>query len=497
MSLSDLEYAFFLPLVLALYWLVPRRAAWQNAVLLVASAVFYASWDVRLLPILLVAAGWDFAVGLWFGAHPAPADDDGTPAAVRARRLRRAGLWASVILDLALLGTFKYLGFFAQSLNDLLGLLGLPDALPVLRLALPLGISYWTLQKLGYILDAYYGRVEPCRDPLAFLVFSSFFPQLIAGPISRAGVLLPQVLAPRRPAASDLAQGAATFLLGFTLKAYVADWLARWVVDPVFADPSRWDRLSLWVGVFAYAAQVFSDFAGYSFMAMASARLLGIRLPLNFDRPFLSRNLPEFWRRWHITLNAWLFDYLFAPLTTGRSRFRGKAGPAFVLVFLGSGLWHGATWGFVLWGLLQGLGMAVHERYDRFYKGLCRKDRAWVARRKGRGYALASLLLTQVFFVLTLVPFRAASLADAGTFAAGLFGGPVGAEGVALGQVNLVLCAGILLAYHLLAVGPGPRVAALFRGLPAPVRGVAYGLVVAFLFVFVPVGASTFIYAQF
>ena len=496
MSLSDLEFAFFFPAVFALYWLLPRRAAVQNVVLLLASFVFYATWNLRLLPVLLIATGVDYAVGRYLGANPLEGRDLDEAAEARVRRRRKWALGVSIAFNLGLLGYFKYAGFFTQSLDDLLTAFGLPSALPVLRIALPLGISYYTLQKLGYVLDVYYERIEPCLDPLAFTTFTSFFPQLIAGPITRARLMLPQFQAARHLTPALVASGARTFLLGYAMKAYVADWLARACVDPVFADPARYTPLSLWIGLLSYAGQLFCDFGGYSIMAIGVGRLLGIELPQNFNYPYISSSLAEFWRRWHMSLNNWLFDYLFAPLTTGRSWFRSRMGAGFIVVFLVSGLWHGAMWTFVLWGLFHGLALAVHHRYDGFYKKLCRKDRRWVARRNALGYVLASWAVTQLFFVLTLVPFRAPSVDAMVDFAIGLFV-PTGTVRLDLGQVNLVFCAVFLLAYHLLEVGRGPRVQAAFDRLPAPVRGVAYGLVIVFLFVFVPVGASTFIYAQF
>lgn len=223
------------------------------------------------------------------------------------------------------------------------------------------------------------------------------------------------------------------------------------MVDPVFAAPSGYATGVRWTSLFGYAAQLFSDFAGYSLMALGTGKLFGLTLPDNFHHPFLSKSLAELWRRWHISLNTWLFDYLFVPLTTGRSWFRGRTGAGFLVVFLVSGLWHGATWTFVLWGLAHGVALAGHHAYDQWYKGRCRKDRRWVTARKSRPYALASWFVTQLFFV----------------------------------------------GYHLLEVGPGPVWKARFLALPAPLRGVAYGLALAFLFIYVPLGASTFIYAQF
>lgn len=492
MSFTELEFAFFLPAVLVAYWLLPRRAALQNGALLAASYLFYASWNVRLLPLLVLSTAVDFCVARYLDAvrHAEGAESrDGA----RARRRMRAALALSLGVNLGALAWFKYAGFFAESLAALLATAGLPHAFPTLRIVLPLGISFYTLQKLGYVLDVYQGRERAERSPLVFATFAAFFPQITAGPISRAASLLPQLRAPRRPLAAQAAAGVGAFFLGFTLKAYGADLLGEMLVTPVFGDPARFSVASRWLALLAYAAQIFCDFAGYSLLAIGVARLVGIELPVNFNFPFVSRSLPEFWRRWHITLNAWLFDYVYGPLTTGPMRGRLDAG--LIVVFLASGLWHGAGATFLLWGLLHGVGMVAHRRWDDFYRGLCRRDRAWVARRKTRGYVMTAWALTQLFFVLTLVPFGAGSVGEALAYARGLVG-ESGAEFVGFGvhaSVTLLL----LVVYHLLGAG---RVAAWrerFVALPAPLRGAAYGLAVVWLLLFVPVGASAFIYRQF
>ena len=277
----------------------------------------------------------------------------------------------------------------------------------VLHLILPLGISFYTLQRVGYILDVYWGRQAPCKSLMEFAVFCAFFPQLTAGPISRARELLPQLSAARRPDPQKLTDGALSFLTGFALAAWAANAIGARLVDPVFANPAAYTVASHWVGVAGYALQVFGDFAGYSLMAIGVARFFGIELPVNFNFPFLSRSLPELWRRWHITLNRWLFDFIFTPMTTSRGWFRGRIGVALMFTFLASGLWHGANWTFVAWGFLHGIGMVVNYQWDEFYKSLCRRDRSYVKKRQGHAYQFVAWLLTMAFFVVTLVPFRA------------------------------------------------------------------------------------------
>jgi hypothetical protein len=233
---------------------------------------------------------------------------------------------------------------------------------------------------------------------------------------------------------------------------------------------------------------------------MGVARGFGLHLPLNFDKPFLSTNLNEFWRRWHISLNTWIFEYIYTPLTTGQGFFRGRLDAGFLLVFLVSGLWHGASWGFVAWGLMHGLGLVLVRRYDEFYRGLCRKDRKWVARRRTRGYKLAAWALTTGFFVLSLVPFRAGGGEALLAFLGGLLPGS-GREPLVLGVFTLATTVavgvGVVVVEHLLGL---PRLAPLvgrFFALPAPVRGLVYGAVLIYLGIFVPQTRGLFIYAQF
>jgi alginate O-acetyltransferase complex protein AlgI len=491
-SLSEVELFFFFPVVFALYWLGPRRTAWQNAVLLLASWVFYATWNVRLLPLLWASTAIDWWAARWLDAHPAPEDDK--PDADLARK-RRWVLAISLLHNLGVLALFKYAGFFAHSLNQLIGALGGGDALPVLRFALPIGLSFYTFQRVGYVVDVFYGTTRATRSPLAFATFVAFFPQLIAGPIGRSTELLPQYDKPRQLLPKMLAGGAAFFLLGLFLKAYVAETLAP-VVDPVFAEPDLYTRRAHWGALFGYAAQVFGDFAGYSLLAIGTGRMFGLELPQNFDYPFLSQSMPELWRRWHISLNRWLFDYIYGPLTTGSGWMRGRLDLGFVVVFLASGLWHGAMWTFILWGLLHGLALVAHHRYDEYYKTLCRKDRVWVQRRRSRPYKLVAWAGTMFFFVLTLVPFRAPSLGGAGSFALGLLraGGEEDAPGVTPHAYLAVL---LVIVYHALELPPLRRLRERVLAAPAPLRGIAYAAAIVFLAVFAPVGAGTFIYAQF
>ena len=487
MSLVEVEAFFFLPSAILLHWLLPRSRLAQNLILLLTSLLFYACWNASYLSLLLGGIAIDFAVIRFLASQ----SDDSQRSIIR-RRLALAG---SLTYNLGALGFFKYEGFFANSLNVLLVTLGVNGQLPVLHLILPLGISFFTLQRIGYVVDVYWGRITPTRSLLDFALFASFFPQLTAGPISRGGELLVQLEKPRRLAPEDLAAGAAGFLLGYTLKAWAAELIGATLVDPVFTASHQFGRLAHLAAPAGYGLQVFGDFAGYSLMAIGVARLFGIALPMNFNYPFLSKSLPEFWRRWHITLNRWLFDYIFTPLSTSRGWWRGRFDLALLLTFIASGLWHGALWTFVVWGLFHGLGMVVHRNWDERYRQLCRRDRKYVRWRQSWLYTSSAQALTLAFFAASLIPFRSSHLANAWAFVRELALSP-GPNHLVLTGERLAAVAFIVL-YHLLDLPMLRSLRTRLLELPTPIRGVAYGLLIVWLALKVPASAGAFIYQQF
>ena len=487
MSPTGIAFALFLPVVLLAYWMMPRRAAAQNGVLLVASYIFYLSWSPEWLALLLAATAIDWgAARALEGQRLAP-------------RVRKAVLGVSLGANIGALLWFKYRGFFAASFASLLETAGIPVSQPVISLVLPIGLSYFTLIKIGYLLDVYYGRIPACRSPLTFATFVAFFPQLVAGPITRAGRMLPQLEAQQRPSTEWFARAASALLLGWFMKGYIADWIAPVIVDPVFASPGTPGAFAHWLGLLGYAVQVFCDFAGYTLIAIGIGRLFAVELPPNFDRPFLSRSMPEMWRRWHISLNTWLFDYLYGAMVTGRGALHGRIATNLVLVFAISGLWHGARWTFVVWGLLHGVALASHHWWDVWFRSRCRADRRWVTARRSAPYAVAAWALAQGWFLISLVLFRAADLAGAGRYLSGLLGG---GSGISLAfdeivMLNLVVAFGFVVIHHAEGMGIGARWRGRFEVLPAPLRGVTFGLVVVWLLVFAPLARGTFIYAQF
>ncbi len=303
MAFNSVQYLIFLALVVALYPLLRRRG--QNVLLLLASYFFYGAWDWRFLSLLWISTATDFYVGRAMGHH----DND---------RTRRRLLLVSIVVNLGMLGVFKYYDFFTNSAAALMEAVGLGADWPTLHVLLPVGISFYTFQTMSYTIDVYRRRIEPTRDPLAFAVFVAFFPQLVAGPIERARHLLPQFGVRRRVArGNDLATALHLIGLGLFKKVVIADAVAPHV-DKAFAGADSAGWITLVVGVVGFALQIYGDFSGYSHIARGSARLLGIDLMVNFNQPYLSRNITHFWRTWHISLSTWLRDYLYIPLGGNR-----------------------------------------------------------------------------------------------------------------------------------------------------------------------------------
>ena len=348
MSFTSFAFYAFLPLTFAIYWLIcyPQQGKqvassrlWlQNLFVVVASYVFYGWWDWRFLILISITALWAWASGLYLSRLP-------------NMKKRKWVIAAALIVNLGILGVFKYYNFFADSAISLLGMLGLNVHISSIKIILPVGISFYTFQALSYVIDVYRKNIKPTKDLVAFLAFVSFFPQLVAGPIERATNLLPQFLKPRRfdyPLAVD---GCRQMLWGFFKKMVVADGCALAANNLLNAD-SDMSSLSILVGLFCFTMQIYGDFSGYSDIAIGVSKLFGIRLKQNFCMPYFSRNIGEFWRRWHISLTTWFKDYLYIPLGGSREGLAKTIRNTFI-IFAVSGFWHGANWTFVVWGLVH------------------------------------------------------------------------------------------------------------------------------------------------
>ena len=343
MLFNSFEFLLFLPTVLGLYWFVlHRHLRAQNLLLLVASYVFYGWWDWRFLGLIALSTVVDFLVGIRIEKAPD-----------KARKKR--WLWVSLGVNLGILGYFKYANFFIENWIAAWQSVGITMHAATLQIILPVGITFYTFQTLSYSIDIYRGKLKATREPVAFAAFVAFFPQLVAGPIERATNLLPQITAPRKFTFEQGRDGMRLILWGMFKKVVVAASCAPYV-DMCMADPSAVSGSTLVLGAFLFFFQMYADFSGYSDIAIGTAKLFGFELMTNFKFPYLARNFAEFWRSWHISLNTWIIDYLFMPLVLAW-RKAGKRGiiASIVLTFALSGLWHGAHWTFILWGVLNGL----------------------------------------------------------------------------------------------------------------------------------------------
>jgi alginate O-acetyltransferase complex protein AlgI len=396
---NSFEFLIFLTAVLALYWGPLRKSIrGQNLMLLIVSYVFYGWWDWRFLGLLFLNSMIDYFAALALQRAGSPA-------------FRRGLMLISLVANLGILGFFKYYNFFADSLARLMSSCGLHADLFTLQVILPVGISFYTFQTLSYTLDVYRRKMDAVRDPIVFLAYVSFFPQLVAGPIERAIDLLPQFVAPRTTTWPQIQTGCRQALWGLFKKLVVADGVAHHV-DYVFQHSGELDGVSLVIGAFFFSLQIYCDFSGYTDVAIGVSRLMGFQLSQNFAYPYFSRNIAEFWRRWHMTLSTWFRDYLYIPLGGSRAG-RTRTIVNILITFTLCGLWHGANWTFVVWGFLNGLMFVPLILLNRHQaeKTIVAHDRMLPT----ASDALA-ILATQSFVLISWVFFRAESLGQAGLY---------------------------------------------------------------------------------
>lgn len=340
MLFTQLEFFIFFPLIFLFTYFCASNLV-QKRFLLLASYYFYGYWDWRFLGLILFSTIVDY----WIGIHLA-----------KCRKERKLFfLLISLFTNLGLLGFFKYYNFFVESFNTSLAFLNIN--LEALNIILPVGISFYTFQTLSYSIDIYRKRLCPSKNFFDFALYVSFFPQLVAGPIVRATDLLPQFENERNISLNDIFEGAKQFIFGLFKKVFIADRLA-FFVDRVFENYSVFDSLTIWLAVICYAIQIYCDFSGYSDMAIGVARMLGFKFNINFNLPYIATNIKDFWHRWHISLSTWLRDYLYIPLGGNRKGKLRLYLNLLITMTLG-GLWHGASWNFVIWGLWHGLALVI------------------------------------------------------------------------------------------------------------------------------------------
>jgi D-alanyl-lipoteichoic acid acyltransferase DltB (MBOAT superfamily) len=417
MLFNSFDFVVFFPIVVGLYFALPHR--WRGWMLLVASYIFYGWWRAEYLVLILISTVVDYWAGLQMGRH-------------ETQRARRPYLFLSLTANLGLLFAFKYLGFFVDSANAFASLIGADGRLNLPALVLPVGISFYTFQTLAYSIDVYRGKQEAERHLGLFALYVSFFPQLVAGPIERSQNLLPQFRERHAFDYDRVVSGLRLMLGGFLMKLVVADRLAPFVQE-VFSQPGAYHGLPVLLAFYFFTFQIYCDFAGYSLIAIGSARVMGYDLMENFRRPFFSKSIGEFWQRWHISLSTWFRDYLYIPLGGNRvPRWRWYLN--LLVVFTVSGLWHGANWTFVIWGALHGVylvaGALTASRREGVWATWEDRYRLWQGRDSAvRAAGLVagtlaprtlrrwgSVLLTFHLFAFSMVIFRSATIGEAPVF---------------------------------------------------------------------------------
>lgn len=396
MLFNSFEFLVFLPVVFLLYWFVFRPRRWQNLLIVVASYVFYGWWDWRFLLLIALTSLCSFVSGLLIERYG------------ENRRTQRTVSAANIVLNLGILGVFKYYNFFVENLDALFGMLGYHLDWVTVNVILPVGISFYTFQALSYTIDVYRGSIRATHDMVEFFAYISFFPQLVAGPIERATNLLPQFQRKRQFDYAKAVDGCRQMLWGFFKKLVVADNCAT-AVNQIWANYTDETGLVLLMGGVLFTFQIYCDFSGYSDIAIGCARLFGINLMRNFNFPYFSRSIPEFWRRWHISLTTWFRDYIYFPLGGSRCD-KWKIIRNVYIVWAVSGLWHGAAWTFVCWGLFHATLLAIYNIFgiNTKYKSVVADGRLLPSIKEA-----AQMILTFCLAVIGWIIFRAESMGQA------------------------------------------------------------------------------------
>jgi alginate O-acetyltransferase complex protein AlgI len=468
MLFTEFRFFLFFALVFALYWSIQSNN-WRKVFILAVSYLYYGFWDWRFLSLIMVSTLVDYWAANQMGAARSPSG-------------RRSWLIVSLAVNLGMLGFFKYFNFFADSAIAAFERLGLPVNDVTVKILLPVGISFFVFQAISYVMDVYAGKSEPESNLLNLACYIGFFPQLLAGPITRASVLIPQFMNARKFDQVDIRACLLLFLVGFFKKTCISDNIAP-IVNSYYAAPESFTVSSAWMAVLGYAVQIYCDFSGYSDMAIAVAGLLGYQLAQNFDAPYFASSITAFWRRWHISLSNWLRDYLYIPLGGNRGGQFATYRNLMVTMVLG-GLWHGAAWTFVIWGALHGFALMVHREWAKRFG-----ERTLVA----QSAVVWGVLVTFYWVCVSWVFFRAESFAQALTVLKSF----VLLQSSGSEQLSMALLAvfGALALIHWLASSSAWQT--LLMRLPNQLFAVGYGAIAALLLTLMPTTQSAFIYFQF
>lgn len=483
MLFNSFDFLVFFPVVFFLYWFVAGRSLTvQNVLLLVSSYFFYACWDWRFLFLLVFSTLLDYYSGIKIEN-------------ARGRKSKKTWLWISIGINLGFLGFFKYYNFFATSFAESISHIGIHIDPWVLDVVLPVGISFYTFHGLSYIIDIYKGRIVAERNFVHYSVFVSFFPLLVAGPIERATHLLPQIKTPRTFDYARAVDGMRQILWGLFKKMVIADNCAIYAND-IFGHASDYNGSTLLLGALFFTFQIYGDFSGYSDIALGTARLLGIELLRNFAFPYFSRDIAEFWRRWHISLSTWFRDYLYIPLGGSRGGTWMKIRNTFI-IFIVSGFWHGANWTFIAWGALNAL---------YFMPLLLTNNNRTNLEIVAQGRILPNVKeLVQMVFTFTLVVFgwiffRAESIEKALQYIGGIFSKGLFVAPKFLNQMDAMVL-GLLIAFLLMVEWYGRENSFAFQTIGIkwyrPVRWAMYSVIVFMIGMYMATTESPFIYFQF
>jgi alginate O-acetyltransferase complex protein AlgI len=482
MLFNSINFAIFLPIVLILYWFATKdNLRLQNVLLLVASYFFYACWNWMFMFLLIFSTLLDYFTGIKI--HEA-----------KNQRTRSFWLWLSIGINLGFLGVFKYYNFFATSLSDGLALLGLKVNPGSLEIILPVGISFYTFHGLSYVIDIFKNRIKPERNFVNYSVFVSFFPLLVAGPIERATHLLPQIIKKRVFNYDKAADGLRQILWGLFKKIVIADNCAEYA-NTIFNNSANYPGSTLVLGALFFTFQIYCDFSGYSDIALGTARLFGIDLLRNFAFPYFSRDIAEFWRRWHISLSSWFKDYLYIPLGGSQGGTWMKIRNTFI-IFLVSGFWHGANWTFIVWGFLNALYIMPSIIFNRN-----RNNLDIVARGKYLP-SLKEFTAIGITFSLTVfawIFFRAASVTHAFNYISEIFSSSLFTTPHFPGirkSIPIVFLTGIFLIIEWMGREQQFAIARLGTGWYKPVRWVMYYIIILVIYIFAG-SEQQFIYFQF
>ncbi|RYM34143.1 MBOAT family protein [Brumimicrobium glaciale] len=471
MLFNTIDFVIFLPIAIFLYYLIPQKYRW--IMLLTASYYFYMSWKVEYIFLIAFSTLIDYSTGILMEKSS-------------TKRKRRLLLILSLTTNLGLLFFFKYFNFAANNLNEFLDQFSVKQNVPLMNFLLPVGISFYTFQTLSYSIDVYYGRQKAEKHLGYFALYVSFFPQLVAGPIERFSKLTPQFKVKHVFTYDNLANGLRLILYGLFIKMVIADNLAI-LVDEVYSAPENFSSFDIFKGLMLYSFQIYSDFYGYSIIAIGSAQLMGIKLMDNFRTPYLAKNISEFWQRWHISLSTWFRDYLYFPLGGNRvSKQRWIFN--ILIVFVVSGLWHGASWTFLIWGALFGIVYMIEHFFNKSMK----------ITKEFKPYSFGHFALAlKTFIIVTLiwVFFRSDSFESAMNIFKLLF------ENIGMSGAELVIPNFLIVFFSLFIISDlllyNKRFDNWLGNFPAIGRWTVYGVLIFAIIVFAGVEDFPFIYFQF